>query len=156
LSLIAEKLLGSYAADLPGSGAAGGLGFGLSLFAGASLQPGFHLFSQRAQLEKRLRSAHLVITGEGSIDRSSFMGKGVGEIANLCRRWHISCLGLGGITQNRELIASRFTWVKAMTDLTSPDLAKSQPDLWLERLSAEVSRQLTGSPDFTCDKRLKH
>jgi len=63
----------------PGAGAAGGLGFGLLAFSGARLEPGFDLFARLARLDQRLRSADLVITGEGCIDPSTLMGKGVGQ-----------------------------------------------------------------------------
>ena len=49
-------------ADVPGAGAAGGLGFGLTAFAGAGIQSGFDLFARHARLEKRIGAADLVIT----------------------------------------------------------------------------------------------
>jgi glycerate kinase len=67
----------------PGVGAAGGLGFGLRYFAGARLEPGFALFSRLASLPDRVKAAKLVITGEGAIDQSTLMGKGVGGVAGL-------------------------------------------------------------------------
>ncbi|MFM8470274.1 MAG: glycerate kinase, partial [Limisphaerales bacterium] len=77
--------LGRDLSGLPGTGAAGGLGFGLCAFAGAKLEPGFALIARHARLVVHLRTADLVITGEGSLDRSSLMGKGPGEIAVRCR-----------------------------------------------------------------------
>src|SRR5262249_47785210 len=53
-----------------GAGAAGGLGFGLSAFLGGALEPGFEIFTRLAGLERRLRWADVVITGEGRIDAS--------------------------------------------------------------------------------------
>ncbi len=64
----------------PGSGAAGGLGFGLAAFCNAKLHPGFELFVKQTNFRRHIRKADLVITGEGSIDRSTLMGKGVGEL----------------------------------------------------------------------------
>ena len=54
----------------PGVGAAGGLGFGLSVFTGAKLTPGFDLVARHAGLKNLIRSCELVITGEGG-DRSA-------------------------------------------------------------------------------------
>lgn len=79
-----------------GAGAAGGLGFGCFAFLGGQAQSGFDLFAARANLDRRLGRADLVITGEGSIDRSSLMGKGVGRVAQWCREHETPCLGLGG------------------------------------------------------------
>jgi len=56
LSRLAEVVAQSIAADLacePGSGAAGGLGFGFRAFAGARLRPGFELFAAVARLPSR-------------------------------------------------------------------------------------------------------
>ena len=97
LARVIERQFGRDFAQVPGAGAAGGLGFGLLAFLGAELQPGFDLFARQAGLERRLREADLVITGEGAIDRSTLMGKGVGQIAERCRRMKIPCIGLGGV-----------------------------------------------------------
>ena len=66
-------------------------------FLGAELRPGFELFARQAALERRLRAADLVVTGEGAIDRSTLMGKGVGQIARRCRELNIPCIGLAGM-----------------------------------------------------------
>jgi glycerate kinase len=124
----------------PGAGAAGGLGFGLRCFAGARLEPGFALFARLARLEERLCGAQLVLTGEGALDASSLMGKGVGELAALCRQRRVPCLALAGVAPDREQTRQRFTQVHALTpDLTSPADATAQPALWLERLAARVA-----------------
>lgn len=69
---------------LPGAGAAGGLGAGLVAFAGAVLQPGVDTVAEAVDLERRIRQADLVITGEGKLDSQSAAGKtafGVARIA---------------------------------------------------------------------------
>jgi len=125
---------------VPGSGAAGGLGFGLLAFLGAKLKPGFALFSQYSDLDERLSAADIVITGEGAIDRSTFMGKGVGEIARRCRKLKIPCIALGGTVEIR-LGAKGFSRSFALTELTSVQKAKAQPALWLATLAAKAARQ---------------
>ncbi len=67
--------------DLPGAGAAGGLGFGLMAAARAQLLPGFDLVSAWLDLAPKISVADLVITGEGRFDESSLTGKGPGAIA---------------------------------------------------------------------------
>ncbi|MFB3893537.1 MAG: glycerate kinase [Phycisphaerae bacterium] len=70
--------------QLPGAGAAGGLGAGLVAFAGARLEPGLPMIAQAVGLARRLKGADLCITGEGRLDRSSSFGKtavGVSRIA---------------------------------------------------------------------------
>jgi glycerate kinase len=66
--------------DVPGAGAAGGLGFGL-MAAGAALVPGFALVSALLDLDARLARADWVITGEGRYDSSSLAGKGPHALA---------------------------------------------------------------------------
>jgi len=63
-------------------GAAGGIGFGFRVVAGATYVPGFELVSRWLRLKEKVRSADVVITGEGRFDASSLQGKGPGS---LCR-----------------------------------------------------------------------
>ncbi len=67
--------------DTPGTGAAGGISFGLMAAAGAQLLPGFDLVTAWLDVDARLASADVVITGEGRFDDSSLSGKGPGAIA---------------------------------------------------------------------------
>lgn len=73
--------IGSGHRDTPGSGAAGGLAFGLCVAAGAQLVSGFELVSAWCDLDARLARADIVITGEGRFDQTSWAGKGPGAIA---------------------------------------------------------------------------
>ncbi len=59
-----------------GSGAAGGIGFGLSLFYDLKLVAGFELVSKWMGLHEKIRQADLIVTGEGKFDKTSFFGKG--------------------------------------------------------------------------------
>jgi glycerate 2-kinase len=70
--------------NVPGSGAAGGLAGGLAA-AGARLENGFELVSGLVGLEEALASSDLVVTGEGRLDETSFAGKVVGSLVELCR-----------------------------------------------------------------------
>src|SRR5439155_16908373 len=122
-------------AEEPGAGAAGGLGFGLRCFAGAQLEPGFALFARYARLEERVRRSQLVITGEGAVDASTIMGKGVGELARLCRQAGLPCLALCGFAPDPLSAKQFFTDIYAMTpDFTNREQATSDPAVWLEKL----------------------
>jgi glycerate kinase len=66
-----------------GSGAAGGIGFGLRVGARARLVPGADLIGDWLDVTRRIAAADLVITGEGRFDRSSAEGKGPGSLAVL-------------------------------------------------------------------------
>lgn len=71
--------------ETPGSGAAGGIAFGLMVAAGARLTPGFDLVADWLGLEKRIAAADLVITGEGRFDATSLAGKGPGSLVRTAR-----------------------------------------------------------------------
>lgn len=139
LACVVKRQFGRDFAREPGAGAAGGLGFGLVAFLGAQLQPGFDLFARQAALERRLRTADLVVTGEGAIDRSTLMGKGVGQIAQRCRKLKIPCIGLAGMIGGSLGTGAGFTQTHALTALTTAAQAKAKPAYWLERLAQQVA-----------------
>lgn len=151
LQRLAECMKRDFGRDLstvPGTGAAGGLGYGLHCFLRAKLESGFRLFSRLASLESRIRQAGLVVTGEGAIDQSTLMGKGVGEVARLSQRCQVRCLGLAG-TLSAELQSARkfhpFDAVHGMApELTSIEHAQKDPSIWLPRLAAKAAAELGG------------
>jgi glycerate kinase len=67
--------------DTPGTGAAGGIAFGLMCATRARLLPGSDFVSDWLGLEAKIASADLVLTGEGRFDASSHRGKGPGALA---------------------------------------------------------------------------
>jgi len=96
LARIIERDLGVSVAEIPGAGAAGGLGAGLIAFAGGKLVPGVDLVIDAVGLAARLSGADLCLTGEGAIDATSAFGKtGVG-VARLARSLGVPCLVLAG------------------------------------------------------------
>lgn len=140
LARVVGKELGQDLRAEPGAGAAGGLGFGFAAFLGARLASGFDLFSAQAGVEARLKTADLAITGEGALDKSTLMGKGVGRIAERCRQLGIRCIGLAGTVGGEVGTGNAFSSVRALCDLTSVSKAKAQPAFWLERLAAEAAK----------------
>ena len=67
--------------DLPGAGAAGGMGFGVSVFLGGRLQSGIDVMLDTAGFDRLLEGAELVLTGEGRVDSQSVQGKAVAGVA---------------------------------------------------------------------------
>jgi len=82
-------------AELPGAGAAGGLGAALASL-GGDLRSGAAVVLERIDFEGLARTADLVVTGEGTIDRSSTEGKAVGEVLDVCRKVGVRCELFGG------------------------------------------------------------
>ncbi len=81
---IIESILQKKHSNLEGSGAAGGLGFGL-LSLGATSLNGMDYISELVQINKKILHADLVITGEGQVNETSFMGKVIGSIYDKCK-----------------------------------------------------------------------
>lgn len=96
LAKVAADTLGCDFSLTPGAGAAGGLGFGLMAFAGATIETGFEVFAKATGLETKIGEVDFVVTAEGSIDEQTRMGKGTGQLAALCRRLGKPCIGLAG------------------------------------------------------------
>ncbi len=93
---ILQRDLGQAVRDIPGAGAAGGLGAGLIAFLHATLRPGAQLVLEAMDLEAYVQKADLVITAEGQIDEQTAYGKSVGAVAMLAKRCNVPVLALAG------------------------------------------------------------
>jgi glycerate kinase len=82
-------------AELPGAGAAGGLGAALASL-GADLVPGAREVLRLLDFPARVRGADLVITGEGKVDETTETGKAPGEALRACREQGVRCVVFGG------------------------------------------------------------
>ena len=72
--------------DLPGAGAAGGMGFAFAAFLGARLQSGISLVLDAIRAEEYVKNADVIITGEGRLDEQSAMGKAPMGVAELAKK----------------------------------------------------------------------
>jgi len=88
--------LGLDVRDLPGAGAAGGLGAGLHAFLGAELRRGVDLVLDLVGLDAHLTGADLVITAEGQIDFQTAFGKAPAGVAQRARLQGIPCMAIAG------------------------------------------------------------
>jgi glycerate 2-kinase len=99
LGELERRLLGMDAlapfAELPGAGSAGGLGAALAAL-GAELVPGAPLVLDLIGFGERMRGAELVVTGEGTVDRSTWMGKAPSAVADACGEAGVRCAMFGG------------------------------------------------------------
>jgi glycerate kinase len=82
---IVERDVGVQVLDVPGAGAAGGLGAGVIAFLGARIEPGVEVVARTVRLRERLRGADLVLTGEGRLDGQTGYGKTVAGVARIAR-----------------------------------------------------------------------
>ncbi len=86
--------------EIPGAGAAGGVGFALLAIAGRfrsfALRPGIELLMEATDFDARLAEADLVITGEGGIDASTAFGKTALGVASRAAAAGVPCIAVGG------------------------------------------------------------
>lgn len=81
---------------VPLTGAAGGLAGGLWAFRGAQLLPGAPAVLNAIGFDERMRQAAFVVTGEGRLDRQTFQGKAVFEVATRARQSGVACHAIVG------------------------------------------------------------
>ncbi|WP_100489556.1 glycerate kinase [Sporolactobacillus pectinivorans] len=82
--------------DVPGAGAAGGLGAGALCFLQGTLLPGINLVIKETKLEEKMHHASLVITGEGKIDGQTIYGKAPVGVARAAKNQHIPVIAFAG------------------------------------------------------------
>ena len=82
--------------NVPGAGAAGGLGAALMAFCGARLTPGIEMLLDAAGMDRLLTDARLVITGEGRIDHQSASGKVPVGVSRRAKRANVPCIAICG------------------------------------------------------------
>lgn len=82
--------------DLPGSGAAGGLGFAFRTFLNGSLESGIQIVIRETGLEAYIRDADVVITGEGRLDEQTAMGKAPAGVASLGKKYKKTVIAVAG------------------------------------------------------------
>jgi len=109
-------------AELPGAGAAGGLGAALAAL-GAELVPGAREVLRRLGFRRRARDADLVVTGEGAVDETTLTGKAPGEALRVCREEGIRCVVFGGRVETElagaEMVALSGDPARAAADLVA-------------------------------------
>jgi glycerate kinase len=114
--------------DLPGAGAGGGLGAGFAAL-GAELCDGAAVVLDTIGFDEHARRADLVVTGEGTVDRTTLEGKAPGEVVRRCAALRVPCVLFGGVV--RDGIDAR---------RLSGDVRSALEDL--EVLGAELGRAL--------------
>ena len=82
--------------EIPGAGAAGGLGAGLMAFLDARLMKGFDMIAGVVGLEEKIRRADLVITGEGKMDAQTRFGKTPFGVAQMAQKYGKPVIGVAG------------------------------------------------------------
>jgi len=146
-SRIVEKTFNVDVSNVPGAGAAGGLGAGLMLFLKGKLVSGFDTISDILDLEGYIESSDLIITGEGKIDLQSLNGKVVVEVSKIAKKYKKPVIALVGSYQGElrafhdQGITSVFSIIhKAIT--LDEALNENRTKKSISNLSEEVMRLL--------------
>lgn len=86
--------------NYPGAGAAGGLGFAFLTFLNAKLDSGIKLVLQEINFEEEVKDTNLIITGEGSLDFQTTMGKAPIGVAKLAKKYNLPVIAFAGSISN--------------------------------------------------------
>ena len=99
-SEVSKLLLCKDNADVPGTGAAGGLGYAFLTFLNATLESGISIILKETNLEEDIKDADFVITGEGKLDFQTAMGKAPIGVAKLAKQYGKTVIAFaGGVTK---------------------------------------------------------
>jgi glycerate kinase len=93
---IIKKSLSVDVKNVPGAGAAGGMGAALMAFLGAELRSGIEIVTQALNLEEHIHDCTLVVTGEGRLDSQSIHGKVPVGVASVAKKYHKPVIGIAG------------------------------------------------------------
>jgi glycerate kinase len=137
----ADQVPGGSYRDVPGAGAAGGLGFAALAFLGATSRPGIELMLELISFGSHLDNASLVITGEGALDAQSLRGKAPVGVARASGPDVpvVAVCGICSLTPD-ELRAAGISRAYALTDI-EPDIdrCRANPGPLLETLAAQIA-----------------
>ena len=111
-----HKTLNKDFSNAKGAGAAGGLGYALLAFMGATMRSGIDIVIEATGLRKRAKACDIIITGEGRLDRQTTMGKAPGGILRIAQELGKPVIAVGGtIAHCKELDNSAFEALYAIT-----------------------------------------
>ncbi|MCH8552133.1 MAG: glycerate kinase [Natronospirillum sp.] len=151
-----ETLSGNKVIEVPGAGAAGGMGAAFIGALQATLKPGIDLVMQAVGLEDRLQQADLVVTGEGRLDSQTMQGKTPAGVARLAARYQVPVIALAGSLADDAAVLNKHGFVAVLGAVQRPaDLETAlrlAPD-WLARTAEQAARlvALGGTLDWPSD-----
>jgi len=112
--------------DMPGAGAAGGLGAGLIAFLDAELKPGIEIIIEIVKLEQAIKDADLVITGEGKIDSQTIYGKAPIGVAKIAKKYNIPVIAVAAIISDDADIVHQYG-INTLIKISEPPMSLTEP-----------------------------
>jgi glycerate kinase len=104
--------------DVPGAGAAGGLGFGLLTFCGAEVRSGFEVVAKAIDLRAKIERADIVITGEGKLDHQTLAGKAPAGVAQMARALRKPVYAIVGVATDDPEVRQVFEDIATLDDVS--------------------------------------
>ena len=138
--------------NLPGAGAAGGLGAGLLSFLDARMEKGVELILKTIELERYLKDADLVITGEGKIDAQVKYGKTILGVAKLAKKYNIPVIALCGALTDEAYELHRYGISVLASIIPAPislDEAMRNAKKFLKKKAGELIRLISLSKNLS-------
>ena len=126
--------------DVPGAGAAGGVGFAAVAVLGARLEPGIELLLDLLDFTRHVSGVDLVVVGEGSLDRQSLHGKAPVGVARRAAAVGATVVAVCGVSEleQADLEAAGIADVHSLADIEpDPDVSMREAARLLEELAAE-------------------
>jgi len=112
--------------DIPGAGAAGGLGASLIAFLSAELRPGIEIIIEIVKLEQAIKDADLVITGEGKIDSQTIYGKAPIGVAKIAKKYDIPVIAVAAIIGDDADIVHQYG-INTLIKIIEPPMSLAEP-----------------------------
>lgn len=129
--------------NIPGAGAAGGLGAGVMAFLNASIRRGIDIVIELTDLEKKIKDADLVFTGEGMIDFQTAFGKTPFGVAKIAKKYNIPVIAIaGGIGKDAETLYKKgFDSIFSIVDRPMTlDNAIENSNILIEKTAERIAR----------------
>ncbi len=136
--------------QLPGAGAAGGMGGGLLPFLNAELQSGIEVILKTLRFEEVVRQADLILTGEGKLDRQTGMGKALDGILRVGEKCQVPVIAFGGAVEATEALNRMgFTAVLPIQPFPVTLEEAMQPEFTKENIERTVRQVVRIIKQFT-------
>jgi glycerate kinase len=158
LAELVQESLGKLIAEMPGAGAAGGLGGGLVAFLDGTLRPGVDVVIDAVELQRRIRGCDLVITGEGRLDEQTPFGKTPAGVARVSKEQGIPviaiCGSVGRYAHHVHAVGIDTYFSALKQPVAEKDLPRCGPGM-LTECAEQVGRFLALQVPGTGDLRLR-
>jgi glycerate kinase len=142
LAAVIHRDLGVDVRDVPGAGAAGGLGAGLMAFLGAKLRAGVDVVMDAVGLPARMERADLVVTGEGGFDRQSMHGKVVSGVLRAAAEHRVPAVVLAG---RRSADPPPGVAIRSLAERFGARASMARPRVLLADLAAETAEEMAAA-----------